>query len=53
MDLEVISKMLDLLKDGAGDSVAPLAARILESSISRGFLNMFKTLKLDYVDLLT
>jgi hypothetical protein len=52
MDPEVISKLVTLLKDGTSDSVNPLSSRLLESSISRGFMNMLSTLKLDYVSLL-
>lgn len=53
MDPEVISKMISLLQDGSGKKLAPITARVLESSISRGFMNMFQILKLDYVDLLS
>ena len=52
MDPEVIKKLLSLLKDGAGSSLLPLSARILETSISRGFMNMLTTLKLEYISLL-
>ena len=53
MDPEVIGKMLWFLKESEGAGLHPLSIRILESSISRGFMNMFETLKLEYVDLLT
>lgn len=53
MDPEVIRKLLWFLKESEGAGLPPLSIRILESSISRGFMNMFETLKLEYVDLLT
>lgn len=52
MDPEVIKKLLTLLKDGVSNSLVPISARILESSINRGFMNMLTTLKLEYVSLL-
>ena len=53
MDPEVVTKLISLVQDGPGLKFDPVTARVLESSISRGFLNMFQTLKLDYVDLLS
>ena len=52
MDPAVIGKMLEFLNSSKDSGLTPLSIQIIESSISRGFMNMFETLKLEYVDLL-
>jgi hypothetical protein len=56
LEPEVISKLLDLVSEseekGIG-SLTQLTTRSLQTSITRGFMNLFKTLKLEYMQLLT
>lgn len=52
---EVISKLLDLLKDSEQKEIgrlSKLTTRSLQTSITRGFMNIFKTLKLEFMQLL-
>ena len=55
MDPEVISKLIDVANGsemGVG-KLSNLTCRSLQSSISRGLMNQIKTLKLDYLSILT
>ena len=52
---EVISKLLDLVRDCEEKVIGRLSkmtTRSLQTSISRGFMNIFKTLKMEYMQLL-
>lgn len=52
---EVISKLLDLVRDSEEKVIGRLSkmtTRSLQTSITRGFMNIFKTLKMEYMQLL-
>ena len=52
---EVISKLLDLVRDSEEKAIGRLSkmtTRSLQTSITRGFMNIFKTLKMEYMQLL-
>jgi hypothetical protein len=55
MEPEVVAKLVSMARsgeDGTIGTLSKLGVRSLQASIMRGFNNMFKTLKYDYVKML-